>query len=118
MPKNFFTPTTKLVDRAADGKIFDAAATTAIKNRTGIYDRTAALLMRKANEFKATIRFKAKGKVTDAKSILGILSIGLRRGDELTILASGVDAQRTVDELTALIDSRFGEIDSLDGHAR
>ncbi|MBR1805680.1 MAG: HPr family phosphocarrier protein [Selenomonadaceae bacterium] len=86
MPKNFFNPTTKLVDRAADGKLFDAAATTVIKNRTGIYDRTASLLVQKACEFDATIRFKAKGK--------------------------------TVDELTALIDSRFGETDSSDGHAR
>ena len=117
MPKNFFNPTTKLVDRAADGKLFDATATTVIKNRTGIYDRTASLLVQKACEFDATIRFKAKDKTVDAKSILRLMSIGLRRGDKVTILASGTDAQRAVDELTALIDSRFGEVDSIDGHA-
>ena len=54
---------------------------------------------------------QVKGKVVDAKSILRLMSIGLRRGDKVTILASGTDAQRAVDELAALIDSRFGETD-------
>lgn len=109
MAEKFFTPTTKLVDRAAAGKLFDAAVTTAIKNRAGIYDRPASILVQKACEFDADIRFKSKGKVVDAKSILYVMSLGLQCGNELTILASGKNAQRAVDELIALIDSGFGE---------
>ncbi|MBQ6005911.1 MAG: HPr family phosphocarrier protein [Selenomonadaceae bacterium] len=90
--------------------MFDIVATTTIRNLTGIYDRPAAILVQKACSFTSKIQFKAKGKVIDAKSILMIMAMGLRCGDEVTILAEGSDARQAVDTLIALIDSGFGEV--------
>lgn len=106
--KNFSAPTTKLVDKTAAGKIFNATATTKIKNYTGLHAEPSAKLTTKAQSFQSDVRFKAKGKTVDAKSILSVVSMALRCGDEITVLASGRDAQQAVDELVALIDSGFG----------
>lgn len=104
----------KLINKAADGKIFDTTATTTVRNLTGIYDRPAAILVQKASSFNSNIRIKAKSKNVDAKSILMVMSMGLRCGDEVTIFAEGSDAKQAVDELISLIDSSFGEAIGVD----
>ena len=67
------------------------------------------MFVKKAAEFKATVEVIAKGKTVNAKSIMGIMGLGLAKGDELTISAKGEDEETAVNTLVELIESGFGE---------
>jgi len=84
-------------------------ATTTIENKTGIHARPASVFVQTATKFKSKVQLKAKGKTVDAKSILMIMSMGLVKGTEITIVADGPDEADAVKELKALVDSKFGE---------
>lgn len=80
-----------------------------ITNASGLHARPAGMFVKKAAEFKSTVEVNAKGKTVNAKSIMGIMSLGLAQGDELTIVANGEDQEAAVNELAELIESGFGE---------
>ena len=80
-----------------------------IKNETGLHARPAGMFVKKASEFTSTIEVKCKGKVVNAKSIMGIMSLGLGQGDELTVVANGEDQEAAVNALVELIEGGFGE---------
>ena len=84
-------------------------ATTTIENKTGIHARPASVFVQKASSFKSKVQLKAKGKTVDAKSILMIMSMGLVKGTEVTIVADGPDEADAVATLKQLIDDKFGE---------
>ena len=84
-------------------------ATTTIANKTGMHASPSAVFVQTASKFKSIIQVKAKGKTVDAKSILMIMSMGLVKGTEITIIAKGSDAQEAVEALKELVDSKFGE---------
>ena len=84
-------------------------ATTTIQNATGIHARPASVFVQKASSFKSKVQIKAKGKTVDAKSILMIMSMGLSKGTEITLVADGPDEADAVAQLKALVDSKFGE---------
>ena len=83
--------------------------TVTIKNASGLQARPAGMFVKKASEFKATVEIKAKDKVVNAKSIMGIMSLGLAQGDEVVICANGEDQESAVNALVELIESGFGE---------
>ena len=80
-----------------------------IKNESGLHARPAGMFVKKAAEFKSTVEVLAKGKAVNAKSIMGIMSLGLGQGDELTVIAKGEDEETAVNALVELIESGFGE---------
>ncbi|MGL5692532.1 MAG: HPr family phosphocarrier protein [Peptostreptococcaceae bacterium] len=80
-----------------------------IKNASGLHARPAGMFVKKAAEFKSSVEVIAKGKTVNAKSIMGIMSLGLAKGDELTIAANGEDEEVAINTLVELIDSGFGE---------
>ena len=80
-----------------------------IKNASGLHARPPGMFVKKAAEFKSTVEVIAKGKTVNAKSIMGIMSLGLAKGDELTISAKGEDEETAVNTLVELIESGFGE---------
>ena len=84
-------------------------ATTTIENKTGIHARPASTFVQTAAKFKSKIQIAAKGKKVDAKSILMIMSMGLVKGTEITIVADGPDEADAVKALKDLVDSKFGE---------
>ena len=84
-------------------------ATTTIENKTGIHARPASLFVQTASKFKSKVQLKAKGKTVDAKSILMIMSMGLVKGTEITIVADGPDEADAVNTLKELVDNKFGE---------
>ncbi len=84
-------------------------ATTTIENKTGIHARPASVFVQKASSFKSKVQLKAKGKTVDAKSILMIMSMGLVKGTEITIVADGPDEADAVATLKKLVDDKFGE---------
>ena len=80
-----------------------------IKNASGLHARPAGMFVKKAAEFKSTVEVLAKGKTVNAKSIMGIMSLGLGKGDELKVVANGEDQESAVAALVELIESGFGE---------
>lgn len=80
-----------------------------IKNASGLHARPAGMFVKKAAEFKSTVEVLAKGKTVNAKSIMGIMSLGLAQGDELTVVANGEDQESAVAALVELVEGGFGE---------
>ena len=80
-----------------------------IENKTGIHARPASIFVQTATKFKSKVQIQAKGKTVDAKSILMIMSMGLVKGTEITIVADGPDEADAVKALKDLVDYKFGE---------
>lgn len=87
--------------------------TTVIANPTGLHARPASDFIALAGKYTSRIIIKRingdEDEEANAKSIVGLLSLGLCQGEEVEITAKGEDEAQAVDALIALIDSRFGE---------
>jgi multiphosphoryl transfer protein len=70
----------------------------------GLHARPAAMLAKQARQLDANIAFAARGKFADARSVTAIMALGVRHGDEVSIVASGADAGAAIDALLAGID--------------
>ena len=80
-----------------------------VTNQVGLYARPATFFIQKANEFKASIWIEKEERRVNAKSLLGILSLGIVGGTQIRIIADGADEQEAVTALTELVDSGFAE---------
>jgi phosphocarrier protein len=81
-----------------------AEKTLIIKNETGLHARPASQLVKKAGNFKSQIEIIVGEKEVNAKSIMGIMSLGIGKGDEITLKAEGEDAEAAVEGLTEFIE--------------
>ncbi len=79
--------------------------TAAVKNQVGLHARPATFFIQKANEYKSNIWVEKDERRVNAKSLLGVLSMGITRDMEITIIASGNDEVEAVEALTELITS-------------
>ena len=84
-----------------------------IMEQVGLHARPATYLIQKAVEFKSSIWIEKDERRVNAKSLLGVLSLGAGKGSTISIIADGVDEKRAVDTLCDLINSNFAENDSL-----
>jgi phosphocarrier protein len=84
-------------------------ATVKIQNRAGIHARPAALLVQATKDFKASIYFEKDQDRINAKSIMGVLTLGASYGTVIRIIADGEDEQGAIDTLVKLFDSKFAE---------
>ena len=80
-----------------------------INNQVGLHARPATFFIQKANEFKSSIWIEKDERRVNAKSLLGVLSLGIVKGSTITLVADGADEQEAIDTLTALINSDFSE---------
>ena len=80
-----------------------------VKNQVGLHARPATFFIQKANEFKSSIWVEKEDRRVNAKSLLGVLSLGIMGGTTIRILAGGPDEETAVDELVKLIESGFAE---------
>ena len=80
-----------------------------VKNQVGLHARPATFFIQKANEFKSSIWVKKEDRRVNAKSLLGVLSLGIMGGTTIRILAGGPDEETAVDELVKLVESGFAE---------
>lgn len=80
-----------------------------VNNQVGLHARPATFFIQKANEFKSGIWVEKDERRVNAKSLLGVLSLGIIKGTKITIIADGADEQQAVDTLAALIESNFSE---------
>ncbi len=80
-----------------------------VKNQVGLHARPATFFIQKANEFKSSIWVEKEDRRVNAKSLLGVLSLGIMGGATIRILAGGPDEEKAVDELVKLVESGFAE---------
>ncbi|TVR33297.1 MAG: HPr family phosphocarrier protein [Spirochaetaceae bacterium] len=80
-----------------------------VKNRAGIHARPAALIVQTAGKFDSQILFSKDGEEINAKSIMGIITLGAGHNSVISIRAEGSDEQEAVDALSSLFDKRFEE---------
>ena len=80
-----------------------------INNQVGLHARPATFFIQKANEFKSVIWVEKDDRRVNAKSLLGVLSLGIVKGTTISIIADGVDEAQAVETLADLIDREFEE---------
>jgi phosphocarrier protein HPr len=81
-----------------------------IMNKVGLHARPASLFVQKAKKFKCSLRISFNGREADAKSILGVLTLGANEGALITLCAEGEDEAPAMEELSALVESNFGGV--------
>ena len=80
-----------------------------VNNEVGLHARPATFFIQKANEFKSTMMVEKDERKVNAKSLLGVLSLGITKGTSIVITAEGPDEEEAVNALCDLIASNFGE---------
>ncbi len=83
--------------------------TIVVQNQVGLHARPATFFIQKSNEFKSSIWIEKEDRKVNAKSLLGVLSLGITKGTEVKIIADGVDEEEAINALEALIDSNFSD---------
>jgi phosphocarrier protein HPr len=83
--------------------------TVVIANRYGLHARPAAEFVKLAATFDADVTVRKEDLEVNGKSIMGMMMLAAEFGSEITIRASGADADAAVDGLTQLVTRRFGE---------
>ena len=80
-----------------------------VQHLVGLHARPATFFIQKANEFKSSIWVEKEERRVNAKSLLGVLSLGIVGGVTIRIIADGSDEQEAVDALVDLVNSGFSE---------
>ena len=80
-----------------------------VQNQVGLHARPATYFIQKANEFKSSIWVEKEERRVNAKSLLGVLSLGIVGGTNIRIIADGSDEELAVNGLVALVESGFAE---------
>jgi len=87
--------------------VYEKKAT--ILKQVGLHARPATFLIQKANEFRSSIWIEKDERRVNAKSLLGVLSLGVAKDATINIIADGTDEVEAVDTLCELIGSDFAE---------
>ena len=80
-----------------------------VKNQVGLHARPATFFIQKANEFKSAIWVEKDERKVNAKSLLGVLSLGIVKGTPIKLIADGPDEKEAVEALFKMISSDFSE---------
>jgi phosphocarrier protein len=80
-----------------------------VTNRAGIHARPAALIVQTVKNFKCNIYISRENDKINAKSIMGVITLGASYGTELTVSADGEDEVMAVETLIGLFQSKFEE---------
>ena len=80
-----------------------------IQNNVGLHARPATFFIQKANCYKCSIWVEKDDRKVNAKSLLGVLSLGIAQGTVITLIADGSDEKEAVEGLAELINNGFGE---------
>ena len=81
-----------------------------ITNTSGLHARPATFFVQNANSYKASIWIEKDDRKVNAKSLLGVLSMGIAKGMTVTLVADGQDEETAIKGLVQLIDSGFSEL--------
>lgn len=78
-----------------------------VQNQVGLHARPATFFIQKANEFKSSIWVEKEERRVNAKSLLGVLSLGIVGNTKIRIIADGTDEEEAIDGLVKLVQSGF-----------
>ena len=78
-----------------------------VQNQVGLHARPATFFIQKANEFKSSIWVEKDERRVNAKSLLGVLSLGIVGNTEIKIIVDGIDEKEALNALIALVESGF-----------
>ena len=76
---------------------------TIVKCESGLHNKQATYFIQKANDFKSTIWVEVENRRINAKSLLGVLSMGITTGTEVALIAEGPDEEEAVNALTEML---------------
>ncbi len=74
-----------------------------INNTQGLHARPATLLVQKATTFKCEVSIEYNGKCANAKSLIGVLSLGVNKGYSVKLITNGTDEERALEEITTVV---------------
>mgnify|MGYP000704085853 FL=1 len=74
-----------------------------VNNEVGLHARPATFFIQKANEFKSGIWVEKEDRRVNAKSLLGVLSMAITTGTEVTLIAEGPDEEAAVKTLAQML---------------
>ena len=80
-----------------------------VQKHVGLHALPATFFIQKANEYKASVWVEKEERRVNAKSLLGVLSLGIVGGTTIKIIADGADEQEAVDALVKLVETGFAE---------
>ena len=80
-----------------------------VTNQVGLYARPATFFIQKANCYKSSIWVEKDDRKVNAKSLLGVLSLGIAKGMTVTLYADGQDEDAALEGLASLVGSGFSE---------
>ena len=80
-----------------------------ISNTSGLHARPATFFIQKANSYRSLIWIEKDDRKVSAKSLLGVLSLGIAKGMTVTLIADGEDEKAAITGLVELVDSGFSE---------
>lgn len=80
-----------------------------VQNKVGLHARPATFFIQKANEYKSSIWVEKEERRINAKSLLGVLSLGIVGGADIKIIADGADEEDAVNGLVDLVESGFAD---------
>ncbi|MBP5166572.1 MAG: HPr family phosphocarrier protein [Oscillospiraceae bacterium] len=86
--------------------------TMVVNNEVGLHARSATFFVQKANEYKCAVWIEKDERRANAKSLLGVLSLGIVKGTEVTVGADGTDEISAVNGLEELVESNFKEFET------
>ncbi len=78
-------------------------------NSVGLHARPATFFIQKANSYRCSVWIENNSRRANAKSLLGVLSLGVRQGDSVTLIADGIDENEAIEGLCTLILSGFAD---------
>lgn len=80
-----------------------------VQNQVGLHARPATFFIQRANEFRSSIWVEKEERRVNAKSLLGVLSLGIVGGTTIRVMADGADEEAAVESLVKLVKSGFSE---------
>ena len=83
--------------------------TVEVRNKRGLHARASAKFVTLASQIDAQIEVEKDGTIVCGTSIMGLMMLGAAQGDSITISATGLGAERAVEELSALVEALFNE---------
>ena len=86
--------------------------TITIKNETGLHARPASQFAKKASNYQSEIKILKDNEEVNGKSVMGVMSLGVDKKDEITLEINGEDEDKAMEKLTKLINEELPEVDN------
>lgn len=80
-----------------------------VKNQFGLHARPSALFVKLASRYESDVMVEKDGNTVSGKSIMGLMTLEAGLGSKMKVSATGIDADKVLDELEQLLENKFYE---------